>query len=652
MNEVYAPGRIVADRYRVERLLGEGGMGAVYLVEHVHMRKRYALKVLHPEVGENPEIVTRFEREALAAAHIDHPNVVAASDFGRTGEGGFYLVLEYVEGRSLAAVLESGPLPADRVLAIATQIGLALTRAHALGVVHRDLKPENVMLVEREGEGELVKVLDFGIAKVPVAHLTPGGSNQALTQMGSVFGTPEYMAPEQAVGDAVDARADLYALGVMLYEMLTGVRPLTADDPMAMLAQHVIAPVPPMRERAPGSTVAPEVEAVVRKLLEKVAADRYGSAKEAVDALDQAIRGARSSRVDRVEASAAASGTWRAADESAKTMLPDAALSPTPPQTHPMLRKLRENDGLRRAEVEAREAVRVLDEAAKPFVDRVRGRLPPRLAQLPPTALAASAGLSLSVPLVLLALLLRACLGGHGASARTSEGDPTSTSPSPSETPTKPVTLDDARLAAAKTEGPEALSALALAFPRDPRVPRAQVETYRALGKPLDTLAALKRWLERSPEAWKDALVAETLDELTSGTAEVADATFAALEQDLGASGVDYLYARSSAATASPAKTRAQKSVAKSEVRELASPALKVLFEFREAKTCDAKHALLDRVKSEADARIVPILKPYTYTKGCGFFGSSDCHKCMRVDRKLAEAMASLDVRAEAKSGK
>jgi serine/threonine-protein kinase len=189
-------------------------------------------------------------------------------------------------------------------------------------------------------------------------------------------------------------------------------------------------------------------------------------------------------------------------------------------------------------------------------------------------------------------------------------------------------------------------------FPRDPRVPRAQVETARALGKPLDTLAALKRWVECSAEAWKDPLVTEALDDLTSGTPEVADATFAALEHDLGANGVDYLYARSTAANASPAKTRAQKSVAKAEVRELASPALKVLFDFREAKTCDAKHALLDRVKSEADARIVPILKPYTYTKGCGFFGSSDCHKCMRVDRKLAEAMSSLDVRAEPKNGK
>jgi serine/threonine protein kinase len=653
MNAVYAAGQVIADRYRVERLLGEGGMGAVYLVEHVHMRKRYALKVLHPDVGENPEIVTRFEREALAAAHIDHPNVVAASDFGRTGEGGFYLVLEYVEGRSLAQVLESGPLSADHVLAITVQIGLALTRAHGLGMVHRDLKPENVMLVPREGESELVKVLDFGIAKVPVAHLTPGASSQALTQLGAVFGTPEYMAPEQAVGDAVDARADLYALGVMLYEMLTGVRPLVADDPMAMLAQHVIAPVPPMRERAPGSAVAPEVEAVVRKLLEKVAVDRYASAKEAVDALEQAVRGARTSRVDRAEATSTSSGTFRTADGSAATLLPDAGLHPPSPRTHPIIRSLRSNDGVRRAEAEAREAVRVLDEAAKPLLERALLRLPPRFAQLPKAALAAGVGLALSVPLVLFALVLRACLsGGHAESARGPEvGGSSPSSVASADRPKKPVVLDEARLASAKAEGPDALSALAIAFPEDARVPRAEVEVYRTLGKPLDALAALKRWTRRAPEAWKDPLVNETLDELTSGTPEVSDATFDLLEVELGAFGVDYLYARASSPSASPAKSRAQKSLAKGEVRGLASPALKVLFDFRDAKTCEAKHSLLDRVKVEADGRIVPLLKPYTYTKGCGFFGSSDCNKCMRADRKLGETLAALEARAQAKAG-
>jgi serine/threonine-protein kinase len=152
------PGSVVGGRYRIERPLGEGAMGAVYLAEHVHMRKQVALKVLLSEARENKEIVARFEREAIAAAHIDHPNVVSASDFGTTEDGLFFLVLELVKGDSLRDVVEAGPLPLDRVVAIATQMGAALTKAHGMGIVHRDLKPENVMLVPREGEPELVKV--------------------------------------------------------------------------------------------------------------------------------------------------------------------------------------------------------------------------------------------------------------------------------------------------------------------------------------------------------------------------------------------------------------------------------------------------------------------------------------------------------------
>ena len=189
------PGTVVAGRYRVESLLGEGAMGAVYLVEHVHMRKHYALKVLLAEARENPEIVTRFEREAIAAAHIDHPNVVAASDFGTSEDGFFFLVLEYIKGESLRELVERGPIPVERVLEIAIQIGAALTKAHGMGIVHRDLKPDNVMLVPREGEPDLVKVLDFGIAKVP--SLGRGGKERALTVAGSIFGTPESGPPQR-----------------------------------------------------------------------------------------------------------------------------------------------------------------------------------------------------------------------------------------------------------------------------------------------------------------------------------------------------------------------------------------------------------------------------------------------------------------------
>ncbi len=210
-------------------------MGAVYQAEHTHMRKRLAVKVLHPEMSRMPEVVARFEREAMAAAHIDHPNVAAATDFGKLDDGSFFLVLEYVEGKSLREVITEGRLELGRAMHVTRQIASALGRAHALGIVHRDLKPENVMLVARDGDPDFVKVLDFGIAKVPIGGLigepkTTGPTGQVLTQLGMVYGTPEYMAPEQALGQPVDARADLYALGVMTFEMIVGARPLRARE--------------------------------------------------------------------------------------------------------------------------------------------------------------------------------------------------------------------------------------------------------------------------------------------------------------------------------------------------------------------------------------------------------------------------------------
>ncbi|HEY4160206.1 MAG TPA: serine/threonine-protein kinase, partial [Polyangiaceae bacterium] len=194
-------GTTLAGRYRVERLLGSGGMGAVYQAEHVHMRKAVAVKVLHREMMIVPEVVARFEREAVAAGRIQHPNVASATDFGRLDDGAFYLVLEFVEGHSLTKLLSTeGALPPERALRITRQIVDALAAAHAANVVHRDLKPDNVMLVSKEGEGDFVKVLDFGIAKVSGEG---SGDQPALTKIGTVFGTPEYMSPEQARGEAV-----------------------------------------------------------------------------------------------------------------------------------------------------------------------------------------------------------------------------------------------------------------------------------------------------------------------------------------------------------------------------------------------------------------------------------------------------------------
>ncbi len=272
--------QVIAERYRLVKKLGEGAMGAVFLAEHIHMRKRFALKILHAEAMASPEIVARFEREAVAAGNIAHPGVCAATDFGRLPDGGFFLVLEYVDGDSLRTELRKGPLGAARGLEIARQILAALGAAHGKGVVHRDMKPENVMLTA----GDVVKVLDFGIAKLDANTLGEGqGTN--LTRMGAIYGTPVYMAPEQAMGKTIDHRVDLYAVGIILHELITG-RPPFDGDGIVILAKHVNDAPPPI-DRA----LAPlEIEAFIHRLLAKKPGDRPADAAAAIAELDLAKR--------------------------------------------------------------------------------------------------------------------------------------------------------------------------------------------------------------------------------------------------------------------------------------------------------------------------------------------------------------------------
>lgn len=270
-------GLVVDDRFRIVALLGTGGMATVYRAEHVRTSAPVAIKVLHRELSSHPEMSARFQREALAARTVQHPNVVSAMDFGRLDDGSLYLVLEYIQGEDLVERLHRvGALPASRAVHIALQVTEALVAAHAAGVVHRDLKPDNIMLVERDGDPDVAKVVDFGIAKLAM----PSGKGQALTALGSVFGTPDYMAPEQARGTTVDHRADLYTLGVVIYEMLSGHTPFPSEDPTEILIAQITKAPPPMPEQ-----IDPELRALVMQLLAKDPNGRIQTAAELADRL-------------------------------------------------------------------------------------------------------------------------------------------------------------------------------------------------------------------------------------------------------------------------------------------------------------------------------------------------------------------------------
>jgi serine/threonine-protein kinase len=257
---------VLADRYRVVKKLGEGGMGSVYLAEHTTINKRLAIKVLSPEFSHKQDLVDRFLQEARAASMIDQENVVEITDFGSTPNGSVFFVMEYLQGEDLSDTIKgNGPLPWSRVKPIMLQIVEALKCAHEAGIIHRDMKPENCFRIKRGSNEDFIKVLDFGIAKVT----SDEGEGKNLTRTGMIFGTPEYMSPEQAKGEKVDHRVDVYALGVILYELLTGKVPFTADTFMGILTKHMFEPPAAPSTVVPHVNIPEDVEAIILKALQK-----------------------------------------------------------------------------------------------------------------------------------------------------------------------------------------------------------------------------------------------------------------------------------------------------------------------------------------------------------------------------------------------
>ena len=281
-------GETLDGRYFVQRKIGEGGMGVVFAVRHAVIERPLAVKVLKREVMRDDATLRRFVQEARAASRIGHPNIVDVTDFGKTAEGLTYCVMELVDGQTLAhTIRHASPFQLVRVLRIAAQIARALGVAHDKGIVHRDLKPENVFLVDRDGRPDFVKIVDFGIAKVAPLPGDASANQPRLTKVGSVFGTPEYMAPEQAAGRGdTDGRVDIYALGVILYEMLTGKVPHKGDSMVRTLAMQMLDPIVPPSHARPDLHISPEVEAVVMMALAKKRDQRYQTMGELLAALE------------------------------------------------------------------------------------------------------------------------------------------------------------------------------------------------------------------------------------------------------------------------------------------------------------------------------------------------------------------------------
>jgi serine/threonine-protein kinase len=590
----------------------------VYLGRHLKLKKRVAIKTLHPDVNDHPELVMRFEREALAGAQVSHMNVACATDFGDLEDGTRYLVMEYVRGTNLRDVIDrEAPLSAERAVRIARQIAVALGHLHERGIIHRDLKPKNVML----GEGDFVKVVDFGLAKVDARRISSVDVDEIdedsrLTARGVIFGTIEYLAPEAAFGmELVDARADLYALGVILYEMLSAKHPFDAKTDAELFAKQRHAPAPHISDRAPGVRVPKELEKIVMKLLEKDFDERYQTAAEAIAALDRAVPSASTPPPEPEPPPSIALPSVPPPSGDAAAVDPDAEPG------------REEAGGTHRPGEDARGAAERTTEKTAKRVEaaRARGR-----SSVTWVALGAAG---------IVAVAVLASRGGSTSTtgATQTSGAQTSTTAMPTGTVASnagpsadaaPSADASGHAAAGGNAGPSADAVpSAEAAPSAEVVPSADATASapsdEAATAPLDVPSFRARMKDDiKGDRWDD-LAAATLD-LVRASSEVAcekDAS-AALSSALVAlsrheakggdeawraaaltrCGPDLLYGFVETGGKSPFAERATKLLREEAVQKVATPALRVAFTIHDG-TCPEKLAALDRAVAEGDER-------------------------------------------------
>jgi eukaryotic-like serine/threonine-protein kinase len=320
-------GQVIADRYHILKKLGEGGMGTVYLAEHVKMGRKSALKVMNPGMNTDPDSIARFNREASNASRLSHPNICGIYDFGETPDGLIYLAMEFIEGSSLTSLIEKGgSLPAPRAASIVHQTADALQVAHDAGIVHRDLKPDNIMVAKHRDGSDLVKVVDFGIAKASSSDA------QKVTKTGMVVGTPEYMSPEQLAGDKLDGRSDIYSLGLVAFNCLTGALPFAAETAQEAMIMRLTDHPRTLAQVAPEKPWPEALQTTLDRALARDASDRYTSAAQFGRDFAAAI--ADMPMTQAVEAKTAVLGAVKAASDVPQTRVaegrPSAATAPMP----------------------------------------------------------------------------------------------------------------------------------------------------------------------------------------------------------------------------------------------------------------------------------------------------------------------------------
>lgn len=621
-------GTVISDRYQVEEVIAAGGMGCVFRGQHMHMRKRVAIKVLLPETEGLPDLVLRFEREAIAGAHIDHQNVAAATDFGKLPDGSYFLVLQYVRGITLHDLIKQGPIPPARAVRIARQIGLALDACHQMGVVHRDVKPRNIML--EEGRNDFVKLIDFGLAKVPMDRISTINANEIVrstrevTGLGVVFGTIAYISPEAAFGmAAVNERSDLYAFGIILYEMLAGAHPFDTRDPGEMFRLHRAEMPPPIRVRAPGVDIPPRLEAVVTKLVQKDPSARFESARAVIAALDAAVP---SAAIELVSAGTGPIGApirlAGALPSAPPAPLPIKVESPpnpieigAPKSSEPPPRSRDAKDGKESKGAEAANEAKVakaanegeepeaeVPAAPEEYVPRLGRPASPSMteARTPSWAIGVSIAIALVVALGTALLLWRSREGGAGDGA-------TAASNAIKAESGLDVIVAKARAALDAASKPAAPPGEAV----DSATLRARMRAAadsKEWGRGADALLAL---VELDTKAFDDrdavAAVVAIAAGLELGSDPRSDKIFDALTSKLGPAGLDILFAIMSTRGGSKAATRATEILKTKEVLDRASPALRIAIELREAP-CKDKLALLPRAKTDGDLRAIAFL--------------------------------------------